>query len=84
MLLQGNAGTICFCQDCELYETCKHDFGKIHPLSLYVYRYMVEFESGSRIYPNGKSWEYEPDWFLSLLTAATNEYRTITAEGKNG
>ena len=79
-LITGKAGEIWFCQDCELYETCKKQYGKIHPISLYVYRYLVDMENGCKIYPNGKSWEYEPEWFVRLLNSATAKLHELQSE----
>ena len=69
-----------FCRDCEKYKTCSKSYGKIHPISQYVYRYLIDIENGFKVYPHGKSWEYEPEWFIMLLTAAQNELHSIQSE----
>lgn len=75
---------IIFCRECEANETCEHKYNKIHPISAYVYKYMIEFENGVKIYPKGRSWEYEPEWFVNLLTAAQNELHRIQEETAKG
>ena len=79
-MINGKAGEIWFCRDCELYETCNRQFGKVHPLSLYVYRYLIDMENGVKIYPHCRSWEYEPEWFIQLLTSATAKLHEIQKE----
>jgi hypothetical protein len=79
-LIKTEAGVRCFCQDCELVTVCNHSYGKIHPISLYVYRYLQDIEAGFKIYPHGKSWEYEPEWFINLLNSAQNELHKAQAD----
>lgn len=69
-----------FCSDCEKQKTCDKSYGKIHTISQYVYRYLIDMENGFKLYPHGKSWEYEPEWFINMLTAGQNELRTIQTE----
>jgi hypothetical protein len=83
-LIKGYAGEYAFCQDCEACQTCDKTYGKVHPIASYVYRYLMDIEAGFKIYPGGRSWEYEPDWFISLLTAAQNELHSIQSEEAKG
>ena len=81
-LIKTKAGEYAFCRDCEQNKTCDHSYGKIHPISGYIYHYLIEFENGVKIYPQGKSWEYEPEWFVNLLTVAQNKLHEIQADPK--
>jgi len=78
-----DAGAIyLFCRDCEAYETCNHEYGKIHPVSLYVYRYLSEIEKGFLHYPNPGSWEHQQDWFITLLSTAQAELEALRKADK--
>jgi len=69
-----------FCRDCLEYQTCNHSYGKVHPAALYVYRYLSEIEKGFVHYPAPGSWEYQQEWFITLLSAAQNELESLRAK----
>jgi len=84
--MAGMPGIYAFCRQCSEYETCTHEFAKVHPVSIYVYRYLQDIEAGFKIYPQPGSWENQQDWFIYLLNSAQAELESLRqAESrKNG
>jgi len=81
-MLQSSAGEYHFCRFCELDGSCDHSGGKLTPRTLYVLRYIYEFEAGVTAYPLSGSWEYQPLWFYEMFMAGRSELNRCRNEAQ--